>query len=994
MKKTLILCLFSLSFIYGHEQHVHQYFTKEAYYLLRDYLNSDIPVMLNHLDSGPVGPAWTNGTILAGAWREDEEDIVYGLYQFMPGDPVGALTSITHFWDADNGDFTENTFQVAWSFFTGSIGPYPNSYSKINKFAFGGYILYFNVLPYLRVQKSNGEWLRLIPGTPYNTALSYYSLKDLYLNRRLVTQLVGSYKMYNENKSTYEYYYGDVYVSEDFRDKLVWEILGRMCHLLQDLSIPAHTHRDEHGLPPSDQYEDWVAYNGRYNYYSHLNIGTGILDPYISSNPLHYLMYTTQQIGDHFGSSGPYEGVGNDVLGGDASPEELSFFNTIPLTSLGSPTYLSGSYSDLELNNIRDKTIPHVLKATAGLLYWFAMETDLLPNTLFINSFNGGNILINSTNLSSGHRLLSWNNPSSVTLQASDQEYGDCYWRFQNWQRIVSGDVVQTYNTRNITITPTANTTYKANFTSENYFGFRVTGPTKGLYRNESHTYNIYSFYGNPTANYYWRTEYRNIQNGQVYWSPGLPEGCSISFSSSGNSATFSNYYFSKYCGGWADSVIRVHGTVQPAACGCQNQYFFEEITLKNRQRPGYPPPPPPGGCPYVYIWNGNEWIEDNNILPQSQDPSLLGQNVTDYYQLFNKPVEEDGKYYLAISEYEEDRSFFDQLKLLVIDHPQETFITVDDSGTVIQFAKPAFFANAELDSNDVYKQLYSLDDIKTEVSSTDTLSLSFEDVNSGTEQWLLLVGQVQALAKEKVSGKIIKTGMSGKENSASFTSFRLRKNPTYQWIVAPASNTSTLQIDIAWQEKAEIDYTELSNKVEIPFTLHEAELVNAVHSVTGDIINDLVENDGTTVELNKNDWIELAYSIPQLTFGMQRSFVFVSKGRYERLSNKSLNLSGKNQLLKNGSDLSLPLEYSLSQNYPNPFNPSAIINYSIKDAGNVRLNVYDILGNEVGELVNRNLNAGHYSVEFNASNLPSGVYIYTIQVNNFFDSKKMILIK
>jgi len=379
LKKILILCLFISAFIYGHEQHVHQYLTKEAYYLLRDYLNNDIPVMLNHLDNGPVGPPWTNGTLLAGAWREDEEDIVYGLYQFMPGDPYGALTSITHFWDADDGDFNENTFQVAWSFFTGSIGPYPNSYSKINKFAFGGYILYFNVLPYLRVQKSNGEWLRLIPGTPYNIALSYYSLKDLYLNRRLVTQLVGSYKMYNENKSAYEYYYGDVYVSEDFRDKLVWEILGRMCHLLQDLSIPAHTHRDEHGLPPSDQYEDWVAYNGRYNYYSHLNIGTGILDPYISSNPLHYLMYTTQQIGDHFGSSGPYEGVGNDFVGGNSLPEEIVFFNSTTLTNLGAPTYLSGSYSDIELNNIRDKTIPHVIKATAGLLYWFAKETNMLP---------------------------------------------------------------------------------------------------------------------------------------------------------------------------------------------------------------------------------------------------------------------------------------------------------------------------------------------------------------------------------------------------------------------------------------------------------------------------------------------------------------------------------------------------------------------------------------------------------------------------------------
>ena len=88
------------------------------------------------------------------------------------------------------------------------------------------------------------------------------------------------------------------------------------------------------------------------------------------------------------------------------------------------------------------------------------------------------------------------------------------------------------------------------------------------------------------------------------------------------------------------------------------------------------------------------------------------------------------------------------------------------------------------------------------------------------------------------------------------------------------------------------------------------------------------------------------------------------------------------------------PSSYILYQNYPNPFNPSATINYSIKDAGNVRLKVYDIIGNEVGELVNQNLSPGNYSVEFNANDLPSGVYIYTIQVNNIFDSKKMILLK
>jgi len=89
-----------------------------------------------------------------------------------------------------------------------------------------------------------------------------------------------------------------------------------------------------------------------------------------------------------------------------------------------------------------------------------------------------------------------------------------------------------------------------------------------------------------------------------------------------------------------------------------------------------------------------------------------------------------------------------------------------------------------------------------------------------------------------------------------------------------------------------------------------------------------------------------------------------------------------------------LPTECCLSTNYPNPFNPGTIINFAVKDAGFVSLKVYDILGSEVATLVNETKEAGNFAVEFNAANLPSGVYIYTLQVNDFTSSKKMLLMK
>ena len=85
---------------------------------------------------------------------------------------------------------------------------------------------------------------------------------------------------------------------------------------------------------------------------------------------------------------------------------------------------------------------------------------------------------------------------------------------------------------------------------------------------------------------------------------------------------------------------------------------------------------------------------------------------------------------------------------------------------------------------------------------------------------------------------------------------------------------------------------------------------------------------------------------------------------------------------------------YALDQNYPNPFNPSTKISYSIKEEGLVTLKVYDVLGNEIATLVNENKPAANYEVQFNASQLPSGMYIYKIQAGSFSDVKKMILTK
>ena len=90
----------------------------------------------------------------------------------------------------------------------------------------------------------------------------------------------------------------------------------------------------------------------------------------------------------------------------------------------------------------------------------------------------------------------------------------------------------------------------------------------------------------------------------------------------------------------------------------------------------------------------------------------------------------------------------------------------------------------------------------------------------------------------------------------------------------------------------------------------------------------------------------------------------------------------------------SVPDNFNLSQNYPNPFNPSTKIEYSITEASFVQLKVYDILGNEVAELVNEEQTAGTYRADFSGENLSSGLYIAKLQADNFTKTIKMSLLK
>ena len=158
------------------------------------------------------------------------------------------------------------------------------------------------------------------------------------------------------------------------------------------------------------------------------------------------------------------------------------------------------------------------------------------------------------------------------------------------------------------------------------------------------------------------------------------------------------------------------------------------------------------------------------------------------------------------------------------------------------------------------------------------------------------------------------------------------------------------------------------------------------------------------------SDWKSLGFIQGHGTTSSHSNYSYEDKNLTTGIYNyrlKQIDFNGNFEYfyLSNDLEVGVPGEYELSQNYPNPFNPKTIINYSIPSnvkgqMSNVKLTVFDLVGKEIATLVNEKQNAGYYSIEFDASNLSSGIYFYKLEAGStgeagdFIETKRMMLLK
>ena len=188
-------------------------------------------------------------------------------------------------------------------------------------------------------------------------------------------------------------------------------------------------------------------------------------------------------------------------------------------------------------------------------------------------------------------------------------------------------------------------------------------------------------------------------------------------------------------------------------------------------------------------------------------------------------------------------------------------------------------------------------------------------------------------------------------------------------------------------------------------------ELISFTACVSGNDVNlnwstaSETNNEGFKVEKSQNSkiksqkvWTNIGFVSGNGTTTEQHNYLFIDKdlsgGQYfYRL--KQIDYDGSFKYSKVVEVIvNVQTEFSLSQNYPNPFNPVTNISYAITQSGFVALKIYDVLGNQVADLVNEEKPAGSYTVQFDGSNLSSGIYFYKLNAGNYIQVRKMLLLK
>jgi hypothetical protein len=412
----------------------------------------------------------------------------------------------------------------------------------------------------------------------------------------------------------------------------------------------------------------------------------------------------------------------------------------------------------------------------------------------------------------------------------------------------------------------------------------------------------------------------------------------------------------------------------------------YEQLYSKACETPCTPDCPPiPQGCPFVYIWDGNQYGLVNNILPESE---ITGTDVTDWLPIYDA-YHVDSQYYpILIAEDENEVSYFKQLGLNVFDVPvtgNEVVVTNDRKVCVLTGSVTNPISVVTNDGEDV-THLFSDDESVFQANGYGYIDLEYAVPPS--DSGIIIGSQEQPLPKA-----YMKPGTEGDQTSNTLTLYAKNENGEWEAVdeayprmqqdqilvdLSDYVSDGSLSLRLEWTTEISISNLPYAIYKEVDVAPQPAELVSAVHSDNGEVSNKLGKiTDQVVLSPGKN--IELTFKAEPPADGMTRVLLFEVTGRYETMAT-----------LADG----ILASFEFPQNYPNPFNPTTTFSFSLPRAEHVRLEIFNILGQKVVTVVDGDYEAGDHKVEWDGSAHSSGVYLYRLEAGEFTESKKMLLLK
>jgi len=264
-----------------------------------------------------------------------------------------------------------------------------------------------------------------------------------------------------------------------------------------------------------------------------------------------------------------------------------------------------------------------------------------------------------------------------------------------------------------------------------------------------------------------------------------------------------------------------------------------------------------------------------------------------------------------------------------------------------------------------------------------------FNNTTFPPTNWSLTGSATSYWSYDAVSGYGLGTG-SARFNFYSATAGMTAQLVTLQFDPSPAGDSIKLVLAHAYYSATYIDTLRIESSTDNGTTWYNIWTLWSQTNFTDPHSLSTVSQTGIFVP-TASQWKSMAYLLPTGTNKLRFNAVsgYGNDMFIDSICQRSAIITGIGN-----NQTTIPLVYHLSQNYPNPFNPVTQIKYDLPKQGFVTLKIYDVLGREITKLVNEVKSPGNYIVDFDGTNLSSGVYFYKLEVNGFNDVKRMMLIK